>query len=84
MKDKIFNEICERLRNMCSDEENGSDGLAERQIINDYSSQYNVTYEEFSRVYMPMLRKLRRQNVNLKLYENYYEGQRQLFWQWVN
>ena len=80
----IFNEICERLRNMCSDEENGSDGLAERQIINDYSSQYNVTYEEFSRVYMPMLRKLRRQNANLKLYENYYEGQRQLFWQWVN
>lgn len=80
----IFNEISERLRNMSNDEENGSDGLAEREIINEYSAQYNVTIEEFSRVYMPMLRKLRRQNVNLKLYENYYEGQRQLFWQWVN
>lgn len=82
----IFREITEKLKSMADteDEENENTGISEREIIETYSKRYNVSFENFNRDYMKILRQKRKEHINLKLYESYYNGQRQLFWQWSN
>lgn len=82
----IFTEITEKLKSIADkeDEENENIGMPEKEIIETYSKRYNVSFENFNRDYMKILRQKRKEHINLKLYESYYNGQRQLFWQWSN
>ena len=58
------------------------EGLPENEIINKYSMYYQISREVFEREYMPILRDMRRRDINLKLADGLVEGRKQVFWYW--
>ena len=75
---EIFQDIKQTLMSMNDDEE----GLPENEIINKYSMYYQISREVFEREYMPILRDMRRRDINLKLADGLVEGRKQVFWYW--
>ena len=56
--------------------------MAESEIVSQYANEYGISREVFEREYMPILRDMRRRDEHLKIYDDFYQGRKQIFWQW--
>lgn len=85
-KEKRIQEIFEELKRQLKEIKKGRDptkrSLSERNIIKEFSRKYGITQEEFSKKYLPILRKRRERDRNIRLSENIADGKRQVFWEW--
>lgn len=87
----IFEDIKRTLKEIYEDnnykqdqeQQNEFSGMPENEIIIRYSNYYNIRREVFEREYMPILRDMRRKDENIKLYDDLYQGRKQIFWRWV-
>ena len=82
---KIFEDIKTTLKN--AEEQNNYEGetrsgMAESEIVSQYANEYGISREVFEREYMPILRDMRRRDEHLKIYDDFYQGRKQIFWQW--
>ena len=84
---KIFEDIKTTLKN--AEEQNNYEGetelrsgMAESEIVSQYSNEYGISREVFEKEYMPILRDMRRRDEHLKIYDDFYQGRKQIFWQW--
>jgi hypothetical protein len=83
---QIFNQIKKRLKeinnmNMRGDDK-WDDGLTEEDIIHEYSGIYKINEEDFRKRIFPELKKLRREDGEIKEYEAYIYGRNKLAWQY--
>ena len=86
----IFEDIKRTLKEIYEDnnykpdqEHDEFSGMPENEIIIRYSNYYNISRDVFEREYMPILRDMRRKDENIKLYDDLYQGRKQIFWRWV-
>jgi len=81
---EIFQDIQRRLNGIFNSHNEYSiiGGIPEKDIIKYYSEKYNISYEVFNSNYMPLLREMRRNNINIKIKEMNYNGENQLIWYW--
>ncbi len=81
---QIFEDIKRRLNEIFNSNNEYSmiGGIPEKDIIKIYSDKYNISYDVFNKNYMPYLRDMRRNNINIKIKEMNYKGENQLIWYW--
>ena len=81
---QIFEDIKRRLNEIFNSNNEYSmiGGIPEKDIIKIYSDKYNIPYSAFNDNFMPSLRNMRRDNINIKLKEMNYKGENQLIWFW--
>ena len=84
MLNEIFEDIKRRLNEIfhSNNEYSMIGGIPEKDIIKIYSDKYNISYDVFNKNYMPYLRDMRRNNINIKIKEMNYKGENQLIWYW--
>ena len=81
---QIFEDIKRRLNEIFNSNNEYSmiGGIPEKDIIKIYSDKYNISYSVFNDNFMPSLRNMRRNNINIKIKEMNYKGENQLIWYW--
>ena len=81
---QIFEDIKRRLNEIFNSNNEYSmiGGIPEKDIIKIYSDKYNISYSVFNDNFMPSLRNMRRDNINIKIKEMNYKGENQLIWYW--
>ncbi len=81
---QIFEDIKRRLNEIFNSNNEYSmiGGIPEKDIIKIYSDKYNISYSVFNDNFMPSLRDMRRDNINIKIKEMNYKGENQLIWYW--
>jgi hypothetical protein len=78
---RIFNEIKSNLKTVY-DTSNYSTGITEDEIIHEYSKQYNYTETYFRNHILPLLKRMRREDPNVKEFELFIHGRNKIAWQW--
>ena len=81
---QIFEDIKRRLNEIFNSNNEYSmiGGIPEKDINKIYSDKYNISYSVFNDNFMPSLRNMRRDNINIKIKEMNYKGENQLIWYW--
>ncbi len=87
--EKIFNEIKNELKRLYDNSklneeiENYFDiGISENEIMKKYHHEFNLSQEQFLKRILPKLRARRKNDYNIKIFENIINGRKQLIWQW--
>ena len=87
--EKIFNEIKNELKRLYDNSklneeiENYFDiGISENEIMKKYHHEFNLSQEQFLKRILPKLRAKRKNDYNIKIFENIINGRKQLIWQW--
>ena len=87
--EKIFNEIKNELKRLYDNSklneeiENYFDiGISENEIMKKYHHEFNLSQEQFLKRILPKLRARRKNDYNIKIFENIINGRNQLIWQW--
>ena len=87
--EKSFKEIKQKLYEMYINSTNNNQfennfeiGISESEIIKFYSNIFKMFPDTFIKRIFPILKKMRRKDWNLKEYEGYINGKKQIIWQW--
>ena len=87
--EKIFNEIKNELKRLYDNSKSNEDienyfeiGISENEIIKKYHHEFNLSQEQFLKRILPKLRAKRKNDYNIKNFENIINGRKQIIWQW--
>ena len=87
--EESFYEIKQKLYDMYINSTNNNQfnnnfevGISENEIIKYYSNVFKMYPDIFSKKILPILRKMRRKDYNIKEYEGIVNGKKQIIWQW--
>ena len=87
--EKIFNEIKNDLKRLYDNAKLNKEvdnyfdiGISENEIIKKYHHEFNLSQEQFLKRILPKLRVKRKNDYNIKNFENIINGRKLLIWQW--
>ena len=87
--EKSFKEIKQKLYEIYINSTNNNQfennfeiGICESEIIKFYSNVFKMFPDTFIKKIFPTLKQMRRKDWNIKEYEGYINGKKQIVWQW--